>query len=266
MFPHLLVAGLTGFGKTTFASGLLLNLLRLREAGVPTDVRICDPKRFALEAFRGYANAFAPDPVTAQDRFDLLNGTIADGWAARLELAKLQEIADVIHGVYEESVLRQAVAGDRRGAQRLISQRGRLFLLIEEAIALLQFEKMAGTSPPARAAQARDALRAQAVSDLGQVAFMGREVGVHIVMLSQRADVTVIPGPLRAQLVGRLAFRLDAEGSRMVTNTELAFTSLPLTDPGRYWLIEPRAALGWEQGQAFDAPERFVEQELALVA
>ena len=279
MFPHLLCAGLTGFGKTTFASALLLSLLRLRAAGVPTDIRVCDPKRFALEAFRNDVQAFAPDPVPADVRLALANGRIAApddddpppgwiaaGWAERLELAKLQQIADVIHAVYEESVLRQAVAGDRRGAQRLIWQRGRLFLVIEEAIALLQFESMTGTSPAARAAQARDALRKQAVSDLGQIGFMGREVGVQIVVFTQRADVTVIPGPFRAQLVGRLAFRLDAEGSRMVTNTDLAFNSLPLTDPGRYWMIAPRSSLGWEQGQGFNAPEDFIEGGLRALA
>lgn len=278
MFPHLLVAGLTGYGKTTFASALLLMLRRLQAAGVPVDLRVCDPKRFALEAFRGHVQAFAPDPVPGSVRAALLAGRIAApddddpppgwigaGWADQLELAKLQQIADVIRGVRDESALRQAVAGDRRGALRLIWQRGRLFLVIEEAIALLQYESMTGTSPPARAAQARDALRKQAVSDLGQIGFMGREVGVHVVVFTQRADVTVIPGPFRAQLVGRLAFRLDAEGSRMVTNTDLAFTSLPLTDPGRYWMIAPRSAIGWEQGQGFNAPEQFVEAELARV-
>jgi len=266
MFPHFLIAGLTGFGKTTLSNGLLLNLIRGREQGVPTRIFVADPKRFALESFRPYVDGFAPLPVSIDVRQDLEDGSIGDGWAARLELAKLQEIANMIRSVLEISVSRQIRAGNRQGAARLIWTEGRVFLLIDEAIALFQYEKMTGTSQPARDAQARDALRQQAVADLGQIAFMGREVGIHVVCCTQRPDVTVLPGPVRAQLIGRLALRLDSEGSRMVTSTDLAFTSLPLDLPGRFWLIDPHNAIGWEQGQAYDAPEAFVQEELTRVA
>ena len=266
VFPHFLIAGLTGFGKTTLLNTLLLNLIRAREEGVPTRLYVADPKRFSLEAFRGYVDGFAPLPVADEIVRALVDGTIAPGWEAQIEQTKLQEIADVVRTVLQISISRQVRAGNRRGAARLIETEGRVFLMIDEAIALLQYESITGTSPAARAAQARDGIRKQIVADLGQMTFMGRELGIHVVVCTNRPDVTVLPGPVRAQLVGRLAFRLDAEGSRMVTNTDLAFTSLPLDVPGRYWLIDPHNTLGWEQGHGYDAPEAFVESELARVA
>src|SRR5215218_5226194 len=118
VFPHFLIAGLTGFGKTTLLNTLLLNLIRAREEGVPTRLYVADPKRFSLEAFRGYVDGFAPLPVADEIVRALVDGTIAPGWEAQIEQTKLQEIADVVRTVLQISISRQVRAGNRRGAAR----------------------------------------------------------------------------------------------------------------------------------------------------
>lgn len=70
-FPHLLVAGMTGTGKSTWVNHMLIDLIQHD----PDEVRLLliDPKRVELSMYRGIDHLIAPPIVEPE---------LADGWFA----------------------------------------------------------------------------------------------------------------------------------------------------------------------------------------
>jgi S-DNA-T family DNA segregation ATPase FtsK/SpoIIIE len=46
---------------------------------------------------------------------------------------------------------------------------------------------------------------------VGEIARLGRAVGVHLILCTQRPDAEAVPGQLKANLAGTIAFRVRSE-------------------------------------------------------
>ena len=148
--------------------------------------------------------------------------------------------------------------------EQVIQQVGRRFRAVREAAwpswprVLVVVDEVAeltcrdlGDDRAARAAQ-------QAASGrLGEIARLGRSVGVHLVCCTQRPDAEAVPGQLKANLQGTVAFRVRA-----------AVNSYILLDSDRAALLPPhpgRAIWQEETMEEFQAVDCSLEESRQLL-
>ena len=73
--PHLLVAGTTGAGKSTFVNGALTSLLR-RATPEQVQMVLIDPKMVELKPYQGIAHLMRPVVTEVDDAIDALNSLV----------------------------------------------------------------------------------------------------------------------------------------------------------------------------------------------
>ncbi|MDA8393678.1 MAG: FtsK/SpoIIIE domain-containing protein [Candidatus Dormibacteraeota bacterium] len=178
--PHLLAGGMTGGGKPVFLRQVLTVLCREHE---PEDLQVAliDLQGgVELAPFRGLPHAIYP---------------LADGLLAAAETLERvrQEVDQRLREVREAASLERPASPPSWP---------RLLVVVDEVARLTCLDLGDGRAD--RAAQ-------QAASGrLGEIARLGRSVGVHLVCCTQRQDAEAMPGQLRANLQGAVAFRVRA--------------------------------------------------------
>jgi hypothetical protein len=173
VFPHLLIAGRSGAGKSNIQRLLLDRAL----ASDAWRVLAIDPKRVELADYREH-------PRTVSIATELEESV------ALLELAE-QEITARYTRMNETGVLHFRVLPARPPA---------LLITVDEAFALLCPENIRSAE-----GEQRDALRMRASLLLESIALLGRAAGVHLSLNTQRPDVSVIGGVLKSNLDARIA-------------------------------------------------------------
>ncbi|HUY10021.1 MAG TPA: FtsK/SpoIIIE domain-containing protein [Candidatus Dormibacteraeota bacterium] len=215
--PHLLVGGMTGGGKSVF---LRQACTFLSTEYSPSQLRLCllDLKGGTeLAQFSYLPHAMAPVADNVLAAADLLT-------KVRRELdRRLGEV-------------RRSVEADGSAARQ---DWPRIVVVVDE-VAELTVRDL-GDDRAARAAQQA------ATGRLAEIARLGRAVGVHLVCCTQRPDAEAVPGQLKANLSGTVAFRVRA-----------ALNSWILLDSERAALLPPHPGRGlWshetvEEFQAID--------------
>lgn len=195
-YPHVLLAGPTGVGKSTLQRTILFHALVHADTWRIVGV---DPKRVEMGWLRKYPNV----PRIA------LN--LEDGVQA------VQDVRDEMMRRYEE----METAGVNH-FQKLRIPPPAVLLMIDETYNFLAPEGIKSEE-----GKERDALHARATTMLGEIARLGRAAGVHLALATQRPDAKVIPGELKANCDARIAAgRMDTTPSLMVLDDEAA-TRLP---------------------------------------
>ena len=225
--PHLLVGGMTGGGKSVFLRQALTFLCR--EHG-PEDLQL------ALIDLKGGVELahFSYLPHSIYPLADSLLSASETLERVRQELdRRLREV-------------REAASLGRPAAP---PSWPRLLVVVDE-VAELTCRDL-GDDRAARAAK-------QAASGrLGEIARLGRSVGVHIVCCTQRPDAEAVPGQLKANLQGTVAFRVRA-----------AVNSYILLDSDRAALLPPhpgRAIWQEETMEEFQAVDCSLEESRQLL-
>lgn len=173
-FPHLLVAGTTGAGKSVFINTIIASILY---RATPEDVRflMIDPKRLELRLYNGIPHLVRP--------------VISD---AKESLGALKEVLNWMEIRYKEF----AIAGVRDIAgynQKSEIPKPYLLVIIDELADLML------TAP-------RDI---EAI--LTRLAQMSRAVGIHLVLATQRPSVDIITGLIKANFPARIAFQVASK-------------------------------------------------------
>ncbi len=218
--PHLLVGGMTGGGKSVFLRQALTFLCR--EHG-PEDLQL------ALIDLKGGVElahfSYLPHAILP----------VADSLLAAAET--LERVRRELDRRLQE--LRAAAAGATPAAP---PSWPRLLVVVDE-VAELTCRDL-GDDRAARAAQ-------QAASGrLCEIARLGRSVGVHLVCCTQRPDAEAVPGQLKANLAGTVAFRVRA-----------AVNSYILLDSDRAALLPPHPGRAiWQE----DSTEEFQAVDCSL--
>lgn len=173
-FPHLLVAGTTGSGKSVFINTIIASILYRAS---PADVRflMIDPKRLELRLYNGIPHLVRP--------------VISD---AKESLGALKEALSWMEIRYKEF----AIAGVRDIAgynQKAAVPKPYIVILIDELADLML------TAP-------RDI-----EIILTRLAQMSRAVGIHLVIATQRPSVDIITGLIKANFPARIAFQVASK-------------------------------------------------------